>query len=137
MDFIDGLPLSKEHSVIHVVMDRFTKYGHFIALSHPYTAKKVAHAFIQNVFKLHGLPNTIVLYKNSVFTSNFWKELFHMQGTKLHYSIAYHPQIDGQTKAVNKCIKCYLWCVINDRPKEWHQWLPMAEWNYTPTNICL
>lgn len=118
MDFIYGLPLSKGYSVIFVVVDRLTKYSHFIALSHPYSAKSVAQAFIQHVFKLHDLTNTIVSDRETIFTSNFWQELFRMQGTKLHYSTSYHPQTDGQTEAVNKCIECYLRCVIGDKPKE-------------------
>lgn len=52
MDFIEGLPLSKGYSVIMVIVDRFSKYSHFIPLAHPYTAATVAKAFMENIFKL-------------------------------------------------------------------------------------
>lgn len=95
MDFIDGLPSSQGFSVIVVVVDRFTKYGHFIALSHVYTASKVAQLFLANVLKLHGMPTTIVSDRDPVFTSSFWRELFRLQGISLAFSSAYHPQSDG------------------------------------------
>jgi len=60
MDFIEGLPKSEGYDVILVVVDRFTKYAHFVALKHPFTAPTVAKAVFDNVVKLHGLPKTIV-----------------------------------------------------------------------------
>jgi len=63
MIFIEGLPKSNQYSVIMVVVDRFTKYVHFIPVSHPYRATKIANLFSQNVMKLHGLPNNIVILK--------------------------------------------------------------------------
>jgi len=56
MDFIDGLPKSQRKEVILVVVDKFSKYANFVALSHPYTAESVAQAYLDNVYKLHGLP---------------------------------------------------------------------------------
>jgi hypothetical protein len=60
MDFIDGLPLSDGANVILVVVDRLTKYAHFIPLCHPYTAKSVAKAYVENIVKLHGVPLSII-----------------------------------------------------------------------------
>lgn len=59
--------------------------------------------------------------------------MFQLQGTQLSLSSAYHPQSDGQTEVVNRCIEGYLRCISGDRPKSWAQWLPMAEWWYNTT----
>ena len=58
MDFIDGLPPSKGKIVLVVVVDWLSKYAHFIPMSHPYTAPKVAQTFFENVSKLHGMPSS-------------------------------------------------------------------------------
>nr|XP_027124372.1 uncharacterized protein LOC113741087 [Coffea arabica] len=94
-DFIEKLPKSQGYDTILVVIDRFTKFGHFIRLTHPFTAKEVAQAFLDNIYKLHGLPESIITDRDKIFTSKFWKELFKLVGTELHYSSSYHSQTDG------------------------------------------
>jgi hypothetical protein len=130
MDFIEGLPPSHGYTVILVVIDRFSKYGHFLPLSHPYTASTFAHLFLSQIFKLHGMPQTIVSDRDPLFTSSFWRELFHLQGISLAFSSAYHPQFDGQTESLNKCLETYLRCYSGSKPKDWSRWLPLAEWWY-------
>ena len=78
MDFVEGLPKSHRMDVVFVVVDRLTKYVHFIALSHPYLASKVAALFVQHVFKLHGMPSSIVSDRDLAFTSLFWSELMRL-----------------------------------------------------------
>jgi len=134
LDFIKGLPNSEGYSVIMVVVDRLSKYAHFIPISHPYTASKIAQVFLANIFKLHGLPNSIVTDRDPTFTSTFWKELFKLQGTTLKFLSAYHPQTNGQTKIVNKMVERYLRYFSGAKPKGWVKWLPLAEWWYN-TNI--
>nr|GFA35570.1 putative mitochondrial protein [Tanacetum cinerariifolium] len=126
IDFIEALPLSQNKSVIFVVVGRLSKYAHFILLSHPYTASHVAQAFLDNVYKLHGLPFTIVSDRDKVFLILFWQSLFKMLKVQLCMSTAYHPQSDGQTEAVNKCVETYLRCMTGERPKEWTKWLPLV-----------
>ena len=105
MDFIEGLPKSQLKSVILVVVDRLTKYVHFIALSHPYTASKVASVYMQFVFKLHGMPASMVSDRDPIFTSHFWRELMKIQGVDLAMSSAYHLQTDGQIEMVNRSLE--------------------------------
>ncbi|WVY94335.1 hypothetical protein V8G54_033423 [Vigna mungo] len=101
MDFIGGLPNAGGKDTILVVVDRLTKYAHFIAMSHPYTAKDVAKIFLKEVVRLHGFPSSIVTDRDRT-------ELFKLTETKLQFSSAYHPQTDGQTEVVNRCVETYL-----------------------------
>ena len=71
MEFVEGLPKSHLKSMVFVVVDRLTKYTHFMALSHPYTATKDANLCLHYVFKLYRMPSTIVSDRDLVFTSLF------------------------------------------------------------------
>jgi hypothetical protein len=130
MDFVEGLPKSEGYDSILVVVDRLTKFAHFIPLRHPFSAAQVAHAFWDNIVKLHGVPVSIVSDRGSVFTSALWRSLMAAAGTKLQFSTAYHPQTDGQTERVNQCMEMFLRCAVHDTPTQWHRWLPAAEFWY-------
>ncbi|GMI66113.1 hypothetical protein HRI_000280600 [Hibiscus trionum] len=130
MDFIEGLPKSRNKDVIWVIVDRLTKYAHCIPLAHPFSAKEVAQVFLENIFKLHGMPQNIVCDRDRLFMSTFWKELFEKMGTAITPSTAYHPQTDGQTERLNKCLETYLRCMTGEKPREWGEWLYLAEWWY-------
>ena len=130
MDFIEGLPPSHGHTTIMVVVDRLTKYAHFIGLSHPYNALLVAKTFISHIMRLHGIPTSIVSDQDRVFISSFWKALFQLRSTKLCMSSSYHPQYDGQTEVVNRILEQYLRCFAGSQPRRWQEWLPWAELSY-------
>uniref|UniRef100_A0A0A8YAL3 Integrase catalytic domain-containing protein n=1 Tax=Arundo donax TaxID=35708 RepID=A0A0A8YAL3_ARUDO len=130
MDFVEGLPRSGNSNCILVVVDKFTKYAHFLPLSHSFTAATVAHTYLHHVYKLHGLPLSIVSNRDRIFTSNFWKELFKLAGVQLSMSSAYHPQSDGQTERVNQCMETFLHCFVHACPKKWIHWLSLAEYWY-------
>ena len=108
MDFIIGISKSEGKNVIMVVVDRCTKYAHFCALSHPITASIVVATFINIVQKQHGRPEIIVSDRDLIFMGKFWTKLFSCLGTQLAHSSSYHPQFNGKTKIVNKCLEGYI-----------------------------
>lgn len=69
MDFVEGLPTSEQYNAILVVIDKFSKYGHFIPIHHPYTTLKIAKVFLKEVYKLHGLPKTIITDRDDLILS--------------------------------------------------------------------
>jgi len=105
MDFIEGLPQSKNSNCILVVVDKLTRYAHFLALKHPFTAHQVAMVFVDNVYKLHSLPSVIVTDRDPIFTSKLWTELFKLTETKLAMSLSRHPQTDGQTEGSTSALR--------------------------------
>ena len=78
LDFVEGLLKSQGFEVILVVVDRLTKYVCLVPISHFYTAANVASLYMQYIFKLHGMPASIVSDGDATFTSLFWSELFRL-----------------------------------------------------------
>ncbi|GKE21328.1 retrotransposon-related protein, partial [Tanacetum coccineum] len=96
-----------------------------------YVWSSISMDFIEGLPKSEGYNVIFVvvdrLTKDKIFLSLFWKELFGLLKVKLQMSTAYHPQSDGQTEVVNRCLETYLRCMTGDHPKEWSKWLPLAE----------
>eukprot|EP00253_Pinus_taeda_P033795 PITA_33795 len=131
MDFIIGLPKTKRNNdSIMVVVEKLSKAAHFIPVQSTYKAAQIAHVFMQNVFKLHGLPKTIISYRDVKFTSAFWRTLFAELGTQLNFSIAYHPQTDGQTEWVNQVVEDMLRAYVMQQPMLWEEYLHLVEFAY-------
>jgi hypothetical protein len=95
------LPKVSGKSVILTVVDKFSKYAHFIPLGHPYTATMVARTFFVDIVRLHGLPSSIISDRDLTFTSNFWGELFKLSGVRLHMSTIFDPQSSTKTQQYN------------------------------------
>jgi hypothetical protein len=72
MDFIVGLPKSGNNSIVLLVVDHLSKYLHFCALQHSFTTSIVAQVFMDNIFKLHGIPHSILSDRDPTFTRNLW-----------------------------------------------------------------
>ncbi|KAD2393790.1 hypothetical protein E3N88_40767 [Mikania micrantha] len=133
VDNVAADALSRIPDTIFVVVDHLTKFAHFMALKHPYTAKQVAQVLMDNIFKMHGCPSSIVSDRDPIFLSRFWKGLMQLQGITLNMSSAYHPQSDGQTEVLNRCLETYLRCMTLGVPQSWDKWLSMAQYCYNTT----
>ncbi|KAL0423536.1 UNVERIFIED_CONTAM: Retrovirus-related Pol polyprotein from transposon [Sesamum radiatum] len=133
MDFITHLPVSAGKTVIWVIFDRLTKYAHFISLPPRFTAVSLASEFSRTIYRLHGLPKSIVSDRDRIFHSNFWRELFRLSGTTLAFSSAYHPQTDVQMEVLNRVLETYLRCFVAETPRRWSQFLHLAEYWYNTT----
>jgi transposase InsO family protein len=105
------------------VVDKFSKYNNFLPLLHPFTAAKVPSVFLDQVYKLHGLPLAIISDRDRIFISHFWQELFRLAGVTLQMSSAYHPQ----TERVNQCLETFIHCFVHAYPKQWSRWLSLVE----------
>eukprot|EP00253_Pinus_taeda_P019401 PITA_19401 len=131
MDFITRFPKTKRNNdSIMVVVDKLSKAAHFIPVQSTYKAAQIAHIFMQNVFKLHGLPKTIISDRDVKFTSAFWRTLFAELGTQLNFSTAYHPQTDRQTERVNQLVEDMLRAYVMQQPMLWEEYLHLVEFAY-------
>jgi len=104
-DFITKLPLAQEYNSILVVVDRLIKMVHFILTTEKTTAEGLARLFRDNVWKLHGLPKSIISDRGPQFAAGLIQELNRMLGTESKISMVFHPQTDGQTKRINQELK--------------------------------
>lgn len=127
MDFITQLPESEGYDAILVVVDRLTKMKHVMACHGTCDAEEVARRFVRHVWRLHGLPTTIVPDRGTQFVSDFWKHLTQRLGVQSLLSTTYHPETDGQTENTNAILEQYLRAYVGYLQDDWYEWLPLAE----------
>lgn len=96
--------MSDNANAILVVVHKYTKFAHFVPLRHPFTAP-VARLFMDKIYRLHGLPKSIILDRDRIFTSKLWQLLFQMAGIQLRMSSSYHPQTDIKPRESSSALK--------------------------------
>jgi len=129
-DFITKLPLAQGYDSILVVVDWLTKMAHFIPTTEKTLAEGLARLFRDNVWKLHRLPESIILDRGPQFVAGLMRELNRMLGIESKLSTVFHLQTDGQTKRVNQELEQYLRMFIDHRQEQWLEWLGTAEFAY-------
>ena len=127
VDFITKLPVVAGKDAILVVCDRLSKMTHFVATIEGTSAEGLARLFRDNVWKLHGLPESVVLDRGPQFVVELTNELNRMLGIKTKLSTAFHPQMNGQTEQMNQELEQYLRFFVDYRQKDWPEWLVAAE----------
>ena len=129
-DFIVQLPRSEGYDAIAVWVCRTTKMAHFLPCTTELSAKDNAKMFIDNIVKLHGLPDQIISDRGPQFTSQFWQACCKRLKSESALSTAFHPQTDGQTERVNQTLEQYLRTFSDYYQTNWKSNLALAEFAY-------
>jgi hypothetical protein len=131
MDFILGLPKTPTgEDSIWVVIDLLTKSAHFIPIKVKDPMDKLPRLYVQNVVRLHGVPSAIISDRDSRFILRFWQNLQKEMGTKLKFSIAFHPQINDQSEQTNQILEDMLQACVLEFKGSWVYHLPLIEFAY-------
>ena len=129
-DFITKLLLVQGYNSILVVVNKLTKIVYFIPTTEKTLAEELVRLFRDNVWKLHGLPKTIILDRGPQFAAGLIRELNKMLGIKSKMSIAFHPQINRQTERINQELEQYLRMFVDYRQEQQPDWLGTVEFAY-------
>ena len=127
VDFIMKLPVVVGKDAILVVYDRLSKMTHFVATTEGILAEGLARLFRDNMWKFHGLPESVILDRGPQFAVELTKELNRMLGIETRLSTTFHPQTDGQTERINQELEQYLQFFVEHKQKDWLEWLTSAE----------
>ena len=130
MDFVRELPESEAFKAFLVVTDRFTKVQHYIPAKTTWTAEDVADSYINDIWKLYGLPRHITSDRGLQFASKFIKELNQKLNINLRLSTTYNSQTDGLSERAVQTRKQYLCIYCHHRQNRWWAWLPLTEFAY-------
>ena len=113
MDLITKLLASEGHDSIWVVCHRFLKISHFKVTTEKVIAEGLARLFRDNLWKLHGLLESVILVRGPQFVADLIEELNKMLGIEINLSTVIHPQTDRQIERTNQKLKQYLKMYIN------------------------
>ncbi len=131
VDFVGPLPESKNRDgvfdSITVIIDLLTAMVHLVPSRINYTTRQVAELIFAEVYKHHGLQQSIISERDVLFTSQFWNHLHSLIGVKLRMSSAYHPETDGSTERANRPITQMLRQCVSPDQRDWVLKLPAIE----------
>ena len=127
VDFIMKLLVVVGKDAILVVCNRLSKMTHFVATTEGTLAEGLVRLFRDNVWKLHGLSESVVSDQGPQFAAELTKELNKMLGIETRLSTAFYPQMDEQTEKMNQELEQYLRFFVEYRQKDWPEWLASAE----------
>ena len=113
-----------------MIVDRLTKWAHFIPIRIEYSMDRLAELYMDEIVRLHGVSLSIVSDRDPQFTSSFWKELHLALGTQLNFSIAFHPQTDGQSERLIQVLEDMLRGCIIEFTGSWERYIPLIEFAY-------
>ena len=131
MDFVFSLPRTREgHDGIWVIVDRLTKSAHFLPVGKKYSLDKLAELYVNEIVRLHGVPESIVSDRDPRFASKFWRALQVALGTRLHFSTAFHPQTDGQSERTIQTLEDMLRACALQFMGSWDKNLSLMEFAY-------
>ncbi|GJT53518.1 putative reverse transcriptase domain-containing protein [Tanacetum coccineum] len=131
MDFVSRLPRTPSgYDTIWVIVDRLTKSAHFLPMKKMDNMEKLTRLYLKEIVCRHGVPVSIILDRDSHFTSNFWRSLQEALGTNLDMSTAYHPQTDGQSERTIQTLEDMLRACVIDFGSSWDRHLPLVEFSY-------
>jgi len=130
VDFITKLLVSKGHDSILVVCDRFLKMFHFVVMTEKMMVEGLVRLFRDNVWKLHRLPESVILDRGLQFAVGLTKELNKILGIETKLSMAYHTETDGQMERTNQELEQYLKMYVNHRQNNWAEWLATVEFAF-------
>ena len=133
LNLITGLLMSNSHDVLLVVVDRLSKMAHYIPSSMNVTSKGLAHLYFDHIFRLHGIPDSVISERGTQFVLEFTKALCSLMGTKQNLSTSFHSQTDGQTERINVLVEQYVHGYYNYQQDDWTKLLTMAEYLYNNT----
>ena len=130
IDIIGPLLKSNGMDAIVVVVDQFTKIVYLKATTMNISSEEIAKIYQDKIWKLHGIPKKVLSDREPQFALKFIEELTKSLGTKRQLSMAYYPQIDGQTERINQEIGTFLQHYMNYQQDNWTNQLAMAEFQY-------
>ncbi|GKA03186.1 putative reverse transcriptase domain-containing protein, partial [Tanacetum coccineum] len=131
MDFVTKLPrTSSGHDIIWVIVERLTKFAHFLPMCKDYKMYRLARLYLNEIIIRHGMPISIISDRDSRFTSRFWQSMQEALGTRLDMSTTYYPQTDGQSERTIQTLEDMLRACVLDFRGSWDVHLPLVEFSY-------